>query len=528
MPDRATPRAAASFGELVTLAARRTPQRIAIKERDGRALSYADLDARTNRLANALLGAGLERGDRVCAWMEDRLEYIELYVAAAKAGLVMVPINARFQAGEATHNLVDSEARALVWTGGVAERVAKLEDDTDDLMTICTDGPRLAGARDYESLLASGSPRPLPAPAQDELFIIGYTSGTTGRPKGALLTHGAVLAIARLNALSYRLPYFSVAALTGSMSFVSTVPAHIGTHLYLGGTLVMLGQWDAESLLDVVERERATFTYVPSPVMAQFTELAARDPRPWASLRSLLHSASRADPDKLRALAGVVGERLVEGWGMTENSGGLVTATAVSDFTGGAESSGDVFLTVGRAVPECAVEVVAPDGTALPHDGEAVGELVARSPALMTGYWRRSAESEETLRGGWYHSGDLGSIDPAGYVSIVDRRTDLIVTGGMNVYPSEVEECIRELPGVADCAIVGIPHERWGQTVAAAVVLDGSRPVDAEQVVAHCRQRLASYKKPTMVVFLDALPRTASLKVQRGVVREQLAHQAQT
>ncbi|QEC46492.1 AMP-binding protein [Baekduia soli] len=516
------PSAAPTFGELVTLGARRSPERIAAKERDGRTRSYAELDARTNRLAQALLGAGLVRGDRVAAWMEDRLEYIELYVAAAKAGLVMVPVNARLQPAEAAYHLTDSGARALVWTGGLQEQVERLGDLGSDVLAVATDPGVRAGVQDYEALLACGEDRPPAPPAAGDLYIIGYTSGTTGRPKGAMLTHGGVVALARLNALSYRLPYFSVGALTGSMSFVATVPAHIVTHAYLGGTVVLMGQWDVALLLDTVARERATFTYVPSPLLTEFTQAAARDPRPWSTLRCILHSASRADPDKLRALAAVVGERLVEGWGMTEHSGGLMTATTADDVTGGAQTA-DVFATVGRAVAECAVEVVGPGGAALPHDGTTVGELVFRSPALMTGYWNRPQETAAALRGGWFHSGDLGAIDPKGYVSIVERRTDLVVTGGMNVYPSEVEACILELDGVAECAVVGLPHERWGQTVAAAVVLDGTRELGAEDVIAHCRELLASFKKPTEVVFVDALPRTASLKIQRSIVRDRLA-----
>jgi acyl-CoA synthetase (AMP-forming)/AMP-acid ligase II len=515
---------APTLGELVRLGARRSPDRVAVKEREGREVSYAELDQRTNRLANALLGGGLMRGDRVAAWMEDRIEYVELYVAVAKAGLVMVPINARLQMAEAAFHLTDSQARALVWTPGVQERVARLHDLTADLLRVATEDTDAPGAEGYESLLGSGEAAPLAPPSERELFIIGYTSGTTGRPKGAMLTHGAVTAIARLNARSYRLPPFSIAALTGSMSFVATVPAHIVTHFFLGGTMVIMGQWDVESLLETIERERVTFTYIPSPLITQFTAAAARDRPRWASLRSVLHSASRVDPDKLRALAGVVGERFVEGWGMTEHSGGLMTATTASDITGDPPTA-DVFATVGRAVAECSVEVISPDGAALPHDGTSVGELVLRSPALMAGYWCRPDETREALRDGWFHSGDLGSIDAAGYVSIVDRRTDLIVTGGMNVYPSEVEECIRRLAGIADCAVVGVPHERWGQTVAAVIVLDGSRALATVEVIEHCREHMAGFKKPTQVVFVDALPRTTSLKVQRSIVRDQLTAQ---
>ncbi len=277
-------------------------------------------------------------------------------------------------------------------------------------------------------------------------------------------------------------------------------------------------------MLATVESERVTFTYLPAPTIAEFTELARSDRRRWATLTSILHSASRAEPATLRELCEVVGGRFVEGLGMTENSGGLVTATTSEDIEGESEAR-DLFASTGRAVAESALALLGSEGEPLPHDGETVGELAIRTPALMSAYWNRREETEAVLRDGWYRTGDMASIDPAGYVYVADRRTDLIVSGGINVYPSEVEDVIRALPGVGDCAVVGLPHERWGQTVVAAVVPDGTRPLDSAAVVEHCRDQLASFKKPTEVAFVDELPRTTSLKVRRSAVREMLTAQ---
>ena len=510
----------ATFGTLVELGARRSPSLTAVKVLGGRAVSYSELHDRTDRLANALLALGLRTGDRVAAWMEDSVEYVELYVAVAKAGLVMVPINSRLQASEAAYHLTDSGARAIVWSAGLTGGVAELSDElTSGLICISTDPA--ADARSLEELVNAGHGPPPPGPAPDSLFIIGYTSGTTGRPKGAMLTHRSVLAIARLNAISYRLPMFSVGALTGSMSFVAIVPAHIGCLFYLGGTVLIMGRWDVDGLIDCIESERVTFTYLPSPAMTDFTEAAARRPHAWTHLRSLLHSASKADPDKLRALCDVVGERFVEGLGMTENSGGLITATTSDDIVGHTDAL-DLFGSVGRPVCESAVRIAEADGGAVARDGSEFGEIVIASPALMDGYWNRPEESRQALRDGWYRTGDLGWMDQAGYLYVTERRTDLIVTGGMNVYPSEVEQCISRLDGVLECAVVGVPHERWGQTVAAALVRVPGSDLDAGAVIDHCRRHLAGYKKPTRVVFLESLPRTASLKLKRTEIRDRL------
>lgn len=506
-----------TVGDLIALGARRTPGAVAVKERGGRRLTYAGLDDRTSRLASALLARGLAPGDRIAAWMEDCAEYVELYAAAAKAGLVMVPINARFMAKEAEYQLADSGARLLVCTPGVHERVLTVNEAAALPILSTRPGGEL-DAEWYEDVVAGGSPQRPPAPERDALYILGYTSGTTGAPKGAMLTHRSVLAIARMNAISYRLPSFSTAALTGSMSFVATVPAHIVSHFYVGGTVIVMGAWGVDDLLATIASDRVTFTYVPSPLIPDFTTAAAADPRAWSSLESLLHSASRAEPDKLRALCDVVGDRFVEGLGMTENSGGLITATTAADIRGEGQAT-DVFASVGRAAVEAVVDVVDADGQPLAHDGQSIGEIVMRSPALMDGYWNLPDATAAALRDGWYRSGDLGSLDTAGYLYVADRRTDLIVSGGMNVYPSEVERCVATLPGVVECAVVGVPHPRWGQTVVAVVVKEGHSPLTDADVIAACAAEMASYKKPTRVVFLDSLPHTASLKVKRGEVR---------
>jgi acyl-CoA synthetase (AMP-forming)/AMP-acid ligase II len=514
-------------GDLVRLGARRSPDRVAVKMRDGnRTVTYAEFDQRTDRLANALLGLGLVRGDRVGAWLGDCVEYVELYLALAKAGLIMVPVNARVRAAEAAHPLSDAGVRALFFDGTIAGDVSEL-DCLDGVEMVAVGGVEAEiEARSFDALLAEGAAVAPPGPEPDDIYIIGYTSGTTGKPKGAMLTHRSVMALARLNSLSYHLPLYGTAALTGSMSFVATVPAHFITHLLMGGTLVIMGRWDVESLIDTIERERATFTYIPSPLIADFCEAARRDPQRWHSLASVLHSASRAAPEKLRMLAETIGGRFVEGLGMTENSGGLITATTSDDVEGGSPAK-DLYASAGRAVAESAVALIDPDsGEPIPHDGETIGELTMSSPALMDGYWNLPEATEKALVDGWYHSGDLASIDPAGYVYIAERRTDLIVSGGMNVYPTEVEEFIKTMPGVADVAVVGLPHERWGQSVVAAVIPAPGAELEADAVIEYCRTGLATYKKPTSVRFLADLPRTVSLKVRRSEVRRMLETEA--
>lgn len=515
---------ATDVGDLVALGARRHPARVALRDSSGRERRYAELDERTTRLANALIGLGLTRGDRIAAWMSDSFEYVEVYLAAAKAGLIVCPINSRLVAAEAVHLLSDAGARALIWSPDLDEKVAELDVGVwDDLIPVCTAATSVRAALDYETILsgaATGFPGALPVP--EDVLILGYTSGTSGRPKGAMLTHGGIVSIARQNAFAFRLSAYPEWALTGSMAFVSVVPAHVLCALRMGGTVNIMGKWDPDSLLHLIRTRRANFAYIPSPLLQDVTQRLDRDRAAWASLTSVLHSASKADPAHLAALHAVVGTRLVEGWGMTEHSGGLATATSSNDYLDVGPRA-EIFGTVGRAATDVDIRVVDEAGDELPHDGETLGELLIASPALMSGYWGDTGATDAVLRDGWYRTGDIGSISADGYVRISERRTDLIVSGGANVYPTEVELCIAGIPGVREVAVVGAPHPRWGQSVIAMVVRDAGAGVTEQLVVERCRQQLAGFKKPSRVFFLDALPRTTSLKVARGELRQHAA-----
>jgi acyl-CoA synthetase (AMP-forming)/AMP-acid ligase II len=513
-------RSTRTVGQVIHNGARRFPNRVAIRMRDGRGLTYAQLRDRSVRLANALSAVGVAHGDRVATWLADGFEYVEIYFACAQIGAIVAPINARSVGAEAQYLIENADARCLIWTPDMDGHVATLPN-TEGLLTIAAGKSELRADYDYEALLSSGAASAVPALVRpNDLFILGYTSGTTGRPKGAMMTHRSVLAAGRLNGVSLRFTGQTVHALTGSMSFVSVVPGHVLAVLAAGGTLVMMAKWDVASLASVIEEQSATFTYIPSPMLVDFTDTVRRRPQAFASLNSLVHSASKGESSRVLDLLEVIGtHRYVESWGMTEHSGAGVTATVPEDYADPALRLARAG-TVGRATVDAAVRVIDADGAELPWDGSTVGELTVWSPALMVGYWNQEEATERAFVDGWYRSGDLGTIDPDGYVTIADRRTDLIVSGGMNVYPSEVEEVIDQLAGVVEVSVVGLPHDRWGQTVTAVVVAAPDSGLTADAVIEHCRRLLASYKKPTSVVFIDELPKTASLKISRAAVRE--------
>jgi fatty-acyl-CoA synthase len=504
------------FGSMVTLGAQRTPDRVAIKDKAGRTATYRALDHRSNRFAHALGGLGLQRGDRVACWLEDSIEYVEAYAAIAKAGMTLVALNTRMAAPEAAYQLEQSRASAVLYSGGLVERVADLPMRASlKALAVVDQSVTLPLGVHLETALADASDAALPTPDPDSPYMICYTSGTTGRPKGAVLTHRGIKAVAHTQLTAMRVPIGGVNCHAVSMAFPATVTCHIIPTLMNGGTsLLVAGSWDTERILDTIHREQATFIYVPGPVLGEFSELAEARPERWQSLTGVLHAGSRADPDALERLADVVGWRYIEGWGMTENCGGVVAATSIRDVMD-RDRPVDFFSSVGRPVPGAAVRAVDDEGNVLPSDPEAVGELQVRSESLFAGYFDRPEATAEVLQDGWYLTGDIGSVGPDGRVYISDRRTNMIASGGMNVYPAEIELVLERCPGVAEVAVLGRPHERWGQTPVAVVVRQPGAEVTEETISQFATANLASYKKPTSVIFVDELPRTVGGKLAR-------------
>lgn len=508
----------AAIGTQVQIGAVRSPERAALEIFGGAVRTYSQLHERTNRLAQALLGYGLAPGSRVGIWLTNCLEYMDIYLACAKAGLVVVQINIRHKGSEARYQLENSDCAAFFYGSTVASYVEELGVAGDLQLLVGVDCELIKHAVEFEGFLASGANIMPPEPNDDDLLVIGYTSGTTGFPKGAELTHRSVKTLGQTNAITNRYVVGSTQVFGLSLSFSAGIPAHVLPHMFVGGTTVLLRDWNTESLIDAVESRRATFTILPSPPIMEFCALVERDVRRVGSLVSLLHSSSKAPPEHLESLVGAIGSRLVEGWGMTENSGGLIAATVASDYQPPREG---IYNSTGRAAPDAVIRLVDEDGNLLPHDNDAVGQLVAHSASLARGYWRNPEASRETFRDGWYYSGDLGRIDPDGYVSIIDRRPDLIVSGGMNVYPSEVERVILTFPGVRECSVVADSHPRWGQTPVAFVSLDDPS-ITVESILAFCNHEIATYKAPTKIVIIDELPRNVSGKVLRRELRTML------
>jgi fatty-acyl-CoA synthase len=511
-----------SYGEQLARIARKTPDARALRFID-KDLSFGELDERVTRLANGLAERGTSKGDRVATLMLNALEVVETYLAVCRLGAICVPVNFRLVADEVAYIVENSGAKAIVVdallapvVGEVRERVSALETCLVVDKRADAAGP---GAEVYEAVLAGASTTPpvIDVSEHDPAFIM-YTSGTTGSPKGAVLSHFNLL-----------MNTFNVMVTTGISSadeiFLCGLPLFhiagvdlISPQLMLGGCSVLLetGEFDAAKVIDLLERERITGCYFVPTQMQQLCEVPGVLDRD-LSLRRIFWGASVAPPSVLQAMARTFpGIPLYNCFGQTEMS--ALTTVLMGDD---AERK---LGSVGKAIMNVEARIVDEDMNDVPQG--VAGEIVYRGPTVMQEYWNNPEATADAFYGGWFHSGDLVREDEEGYMYVVDRKKDMIISGGENIYCAEVEAVIDAHPKVREVAIVGVPHEKWVETPLAIVApMDPNDPPDESEIIDWCRGRLASYKKPTRVAIVDALPRNASGKVLKFQLRETYARE---
>ena len=457
-------------------------------------------------LAHDLGARGIGPGDRVALVVESSADAVEGYLAVNLVGATSVQVNDRLAGPEIAEILGLVGPRAVLHTAAHTERLAELTAGAG-IELVALGGPLdvVSGARAPYVAVDPGAPS-----------IIGFTSGTTGRPKGVVHTHDNLGRIIRYMPIHNHLGWGSRCAMTGTLAFAAGIWGVVLPHLYLGGTISWMAGLPAEEWVERMVRERTTFTYCPTPLFGAFTEAVAARPEVLESLSSVLHSGSAATREATAALVEVIGGRFTETYGMTE-TGSPVTTTGPDDFAPWSAAD-DALASAGRVIPLARVAVLGDDGAEVPSGTE--GEIVVETPFAFDGYWEDPAQTAEALVDGRVHTGDRGSLDEAGFLYVLGRSKDMIVSGGMNVYPAEVERVLAQADAVADVAVFGVAHERWGETVAAAVVARAGETVDVDAVMAFARERLAGYKKPTVVHVVEELPRNANLKVRKDVLRD--------
>ncbi len=481
-------------------------------------IDRATLADRVARFAGVLREAGVAPGDRVGLLMLNGIRYLEAYFGTWWAGGVVNPVNVRWSAAEVAYSLDDCDTRVLLVDDAFVPMVAALRTSSTSLATVvyCGGGPLPAGMLDGGALVAATEPVPDADRGGDDLAAVMYTGGTTGRPKGVMLSHANLY----LNALSGAAGLPRHAVETG---LVVTPLFHIaGCGLML---IMMLRQvpqvivpvFDELKILAAVAEHRANEVFLVPTMIKRLIEHPRFADFDLSSLKLVLYGAAPIDAALLdRAMAALPSADFAQAYGMTELSPTVILMGFAEHRPGPDRER--LLRAAGRPVPIAEVRVVDRDDRELPPGH--VGEIVARGPMVMLGYWNRPAETAEALRGGWMHTGDLGRFDENGYLYVVDRQKDMIVSGGENVYSAEVENALAQLPDISMSAVIGVPDDTWGERVHAVVVLRAPGSIDEAGVLAHCHRLIAGYKCPRSVEFRSELPISAAGKLQKFELRE--------
>lgn len=478
----------------------------------GRRLTYSELDARTSQLARALKDdLGIRRGDRVGMLLLNSPEFIETMFAAAKLGAIAVPINFRLAAPEVSYVLSDASADVLVAHEQLGELARAAIPRTRVRHLVVVDGAPGTGEIAYEELLGSGEPLTLDMQVTpDDVHALMYTSGTTGRPKGAMLTHANTMANARNALLVGRgLRETDVTVTVAPMFHIGGLGVHSLPFIYIGATNVVLASFDPAATLATMAAERATVQFLVPAMWGALMQVPDFDSYDLSALELAVSGGAPCPLTIIEFFQGK-GVPFQEGFGMTETA----PIVSVLDAAHVKEKAGSI----GRPLMHVEARIVDDFDRDMPPD--TVGELVLRGENIFAGYWMLPEATAEAFRNGWFHTGDLGRVDDEGFVTLVDRKKDMVITGGENVYPIEVEQVLFRHPAVREASVFGVPNAKWGEEVVAAVAFKPDAAVPPSELIAYCRERLAHFKCPSRVEVVGELPRNATGKVLKTRLRE--------
>jgi acyl-CoA synthetase (AMP-forming)/AMP-acid ligase II len=493
----------------------------AFSEFEGNSLSYQEANLLSNQLANKLVSEGLEVGDRFAFLAKNCTEMAIMYYAASKVGAVPVPLNYRLADQEWAYIINDSEAKLIIVKGNeYSDRINQISSELKNVkkyISISLDNSIEKFQDFYDWLSDSSNEKPtLKIHENDDVYQM-YTSGTTGHPKGAVLLQRNVAANIRQYLNSLTLPRPSRTLLVAPMYHAAAMINMCGC-IAIGGTIVIQEDFIPQDVVDCLANEKITHTVlVPAMIQACLVSVPNVASNEYNDLDQIHYGASPIAPETLKKAMDVFKCKFGQGFGMTETVAVICLMTPEEHIRALNEKP-ELLKSCGRPAIDTQVEIRDENDNPLPI-GE-IGQICAKGPQIMKGYWNKKEESEKALKGGWMHTGDAGRMDEEGFVFIQDRIKDMIVSGGENIYSTEVEAALFAHPDVVDAAVIGVPDEKYGEVVKACIVKKEGSNVTEDDLISFCKDRIASYKKPQSVDFIDEVPRNASGKVLKKVLRE--------
>lgn len=499
-------------GYLLTRSAYYFPDRIAFVI-EGIPITYRELNRRVNRIANGLLSLDLKKGDRVGLLFHNSLAYLECYLALYKTGLVWVRLNARLHPLELRAMIEDSGAKVLIHGKEFEETVEKIDPKLPWIISE-KNGPGI----DYDSFLEKGSPEePNVNVTLDDLSDLWYTSGTTGAPKGIMITHRNILTCSMLLLCDvYDITHEDKLLTVGALSHAGSV--RVLPFIIRGATNYLHSHYDPEKIFREVESSRITDLSTVPTMLIGLMDHPQRSRYDLRSLKRITYAGAPMPVERIKEAIGIFGPILDQSYGQAES---IITITHLprhEHILNDDPVRQKRLSSAGREYPGVQVRIV--DDEDHPLGPGEVGEVVTRSDLVMKGYWNKPDKTEEALRGGWLHTGDIGFMDEEGYLYLVDRKHDKIITGGLNVYPREVEEVLSRHPSISQVAVFGVSDPFWGEAITAAVVLREGAKVGEEELIEFSRKHLSSYKRPKKIYFLDDLPKNLYGKVLRKELKK--------
>lgn len=506
-----------NFASYIEKSGQAVPDKTCVVQ-DDLQLTFGQMEERANRLAWALTAMGVKPGDRVAILQTNCYQFCEMLYAVGKTGGIFVNLNFRLRGEEVSYILNNSNPSVLIVGDRYADLIQDIRPHLPSIAHFVVFGQPRSDIVAYESLLSQQSPDPFPCHSvqEDDTACLIYTSGTTGYPKGAMITHANITTpltdryTIGKGTLLLNVPMYHIAGVVSTL-----LP------LYRGDTQILLTQFDTGMFLDIVERDKVASTYLVPTMLQGILDHSDFKKKDLSSLRHIGYGASPMPVKLLMRAKELLKVDFTNYFGLTESTG-IVSVLTPEDhrLEGSPEEVARKtrrLTGIGRSIPEGEVRIVDDQDQEVPKG--TVGEIVARGEKIMKGYWNKPEATAETLRGGWLHTGDLASMDEDGYLTLAGRKKDMIIRGGENIYPVEIENVLHSHPKVLEAAVIGVPDDYWGEIVKAVIVLRLGQEAVPEEIIEYCREKLASYKKPAVVEFVEALPKNAMLKVLKNVLR---------